>query len=159
MQKQPAPGTCRYHFTSAKEPLPDPRCTPGAVSPAVTPSTLTQTICRPSGYTKSIRPPVSVTGPEKRANAASYGYTGDLHDAEYDHLVSLELGGDPNDPRNLWVEPPSPGHRPGGGPNNPKDQVESKLHTAICSGRVQIRDAQRAIATDWTTALTTLKIK
>ncbi|WP_434096382.1 hypothetical protein [Streptomyces mobaraensis] len=159
MQKQPAPGSCHYRYTSAKEPLPDPACTPGAVSPAVTPATLAQTICRASGYTKGIRPPVSVTGPEKRANAASYGYTGDLHDAEYDHLVSLELGGDPNDPRNLWVEPPSPGHRPGGGPNNPKDAVESRLHTAICSGRVPLRDAQKAIATNWTTALTTLKIK
>nr|WP_308297007.1 hypothetical protein [Streptomyces sp. UNOB3_S3] len=129
------------------------------MSPAVTQSNLAQTICRPSGYTKGIRPPVAVTGPEKIANAASYSDKDSLHDAEYDHLVSLELGGDPNDPRNLWVEPPSPGHQPGGGPNNPKDQVETKLHSAICSGQVQLRDAQQAIATDWTTALTKLKIK
>ncbi|MCC3773303.1 hypothetical protein [Streptomyces sp. UNOB3_S3] len=159
VQEQPAPGTCHYRYTPAKEPLPDPGCTPGAVSPAVTQSNLAQTICRPSGYTKGIRPPVAVTGPEKIANAASYSDKDSLHDAEYDHLVSLELGGDPNDPRNLWVEPPSPGHQPGGGPNNPKDQVETKLHSAICSGQVQLRDAQQAIATDWTTALTKLKIK
>ena len=30
----------------------------------------------------------SVTGKEKRANAAAYGYTGSLGDAEYDHLLS-----------------------------------------------------------------------
>ena len=42
---------------------------------------------------------------EKRANAASYGYTGSWSDIEYDDLVPLELGGDPNDARNLWVEP------------------------------------------------------
>ena len=28
-----------------------------------------------------------------------------MGDAEYDHLISLQLGGDPNDYRNLWVEP------------------------------------------------------
>ncbi|MCF3105442.1 hypothetical protein IPZ58_28195 [Streptomyces roseoverticillatus] len=159
VQKQPARGTCHYRFTPAKEPLPDPACTPGAVSPAVTQANLKQTICNPAGYTKGIRPPVAVTGPEKTANAASYGYKNSLHDAEYDHLVSLELGGDPNDPRNLWVEPPSPGHQPGRGPNNPKDQVESRLHTAICSGQVQLRDAQQAIATDWTSALSRFRIK
>jgi len=42
---------------------------------------------------------------EKRANAASYGYSGSLPDIEYDDLVSRELGRDPNDARNLWVEP------------------------------------------------------
>ncbi|MFJ2400373.1 hypothetical protein ACIOUE_03655 [Streptomyces xanthochromogenes] len=101
-------------------------------------------------------PPASITGAEKTTNAKSYGYTGSLHDAEYDHLVSLELGGDPNDPRNLWVEPPSPGHKSGAGPNNPKDSVESKLHTAICSGKTQLAAAQNAIATDWPNALAKL---
>ncbi|MEV5510220.1 hypothetical protein [Streptomyces orinoci] len=159
VQQQPAPGSCHVHYTRDKQPLPDPKCTPGALNPDVTPATLTSTICRPSGYTKGIRPPVYITGPEKAANAKSYGYNGSLHDAEYDHLVSLELGGDPNDPRNLWVEPPSPGHRPGSGANNPKDVVENKLHAAICSGQVQLRPAQVAIATDWTTALTRLGIR
>lgn len=88
----------------------------------------------------------------------AYGYTGPLHDAEYDHLISLQLGGDPNDPRNLWAEPPSPGHRAGAGPNNPKDAVETHLHTAICHGTVTLTTAQHAIATDWTTAESVLGI-
>ncbi|WP_394298689.1 hypothetical protein [Streptomyces rimosus] len=58
-------------------------------------------MCRTTGYTSKIRPPVPVTSVEKTANARSYGYTASLHDAEYDHLISLELGGDPNDARNL----------------------------------------------------------
>lgn len=74
----------------------------------------------------------------------------------YDHLISLQLGGDPNDPRNLWVEPPDPGHKKGGGVNNAKDPVETKLHTAVCSGKVTLGAAQKAIVTDWTTALSTL---
>jgi hypothetical protein len=59
--------------------------------------------------------------------------------------VPLELGGDPNDPRNLWVEP---GESP-----NPKDGVESKLHQLVCEGRAPLAAAQQAIANDWTTAM------
>ncbi|MFE4022258.1 hypothetical protein ACFXPZ_33495 [Streptomyces sp. NPDC059101] len=158
VQQQPAPGSCHVHYTADKQPLPDPKCTPGATNPKVTPQTLKTTICQ-SGYTKGIRPPVSITGREKTANAKSYGYTGPLHDAEYDHLISLQLGGDPNDPRNLWVEPPSPGHKPGAGPNNPKDGVENKLKAAICSGKADLAKAQQAIAHDWTTALSSLGLK
>ncbi|WP_171165134.1 hypothetical protein [Streptomyces sp. I05A-00742] len=158
VQKQPAPGTCTYRWTAAKEPLPDPKCTPGATNPKVTPATLKTTICR-SGYTKDIRPPTNITGREKTANAASYGYKKSLRDAEYDHLISLQLGGDPNDPRNLWVEPPSPGHKEGAGPNNPKDSVETKLKHAICAGKADLRKAQQAIARDWTTALAAVGVK
>ncbi|MEV6102137.1 hypothetical protein [Nocardia sp. NPDC051981] len=149
---QPAPGSCHYRQTADGQPLPDPNCTPGATNPKVTATNLADTICK-SGYTASIRPNTSITNPEKAANIKSYDYTGDPRDAEYDHLISLELGGDPNDPRNIWVEPPSPGHQAGAGPNNPKDGVETKLHTLICNGKVALVDAQVAIATDWTTAL------
>ncbi|WEP00660.1 hypothetical protein A6P39_043885 (plasmid) [Streptomyces sp. FXJ1.172] len=155
VQQQPPAGSCHYRHEKG-EPLPDLKCTPGATSPAVTQANLAQTICRKGGYTKDIRPPVAVTGKEKKLNAASYGYTGSLGDAEYDHDISLQLGGDPNDARNLWVEPADPGHRPGGGINNKKDPVETKLHTAVCSGKVTLKAAQQAIATDWTTALSRL---
>ncbi|MEZ0068160.1 hypothetical protein ABIA32_004184 [Streptacidiphilus sp. MAP12-20] len=155
---QPSAGSCHYR-ADASQPLPDPACTPGALSPAVTQADLATTICRKGGYTGGIRPPASVTDVEKRKNAASYGYTGSLHDAEYDHLVSLELGGDPNDPRNLWVEPPSPGHQSGAGVNNPKDAVETRLHTAVCGGKVTLSAAQQAIAADWSTAEARLGLK
>ncbi|WP_370146877.1 hypothetical protein [Streptacidiphilus sp. EB129] len=125
----------------------------------MTQATLATTICRSGGYTGTIRPPVGVTNKEKAANARSYGYSAALHDAEYDHLISLQLGGDPNDPRNLWVEPPSPGHTPGAGPNNPKDAVETRLHTAICSKQVTLAAAQQAIDTDWSTAEQRLGLK
>jgi hypothetical protein len=151
VQTQPPAGSCHYRHVGG-QPLPDPACTPGAVNPDVTPATLSSTICRKGGYTSGIRPPVSITNREKVANAKSYSYTDSLHDAEYDHLISLQLGGDPNDARNLWVEPPSPGHKSGAGPNNDKDKTETHLHTAICGGKVTLAAAQMAIATDWTTA-------
>jgi hypothetical protein len=149
---QPAAGSCHYRHTRLGQPLPDVRCTPGALNPKVTQATLVATICR-KGYTATIRPSSSVTAREKRANAASYGYAGRLGDAEYDHLISLELGGDPNDARNLWVEPPSPGHLLGTGPRNPKDTIENQAHALICSGKVTLAAMQRAIAVNWTTAL------
>jgi hypothetical protein len=113
---------------------------------------LNSTICR-SGYSSSIRPPESITSIEKRANARSYGYRGSLAQAEYDHLVSLEIGGDPNDPRNLWVEPPSPGHRADQGFSNPKDAIENRAHELVCSRTVGLVAMQRAMATNWITAL------
>ncbi|MEV6065935.1 hypothetical protein AB0L82_05220 [Nocardia sp. NPDC052001] len=153
VQAQPAPGTCHFGKTADGQPLPDPVCTPGATNPKVTAANLADTICK-SGYTASIRPNSNITGREKEANIKSYAFTGDPKDAEYDHLISLELGGDPNDSRNLWVEPPSPDHKPGAGIANPKDKVENQLHSLVCAGKVALTDAQGAIATDWTTALT-----
>jgi hypothetical protein len=148
VQPQPAPGSCHYRTAADGQTLPDPNCTPGAISPKVTQDTLATTICR-TGYTKSIRPPARITEIEKRENAASYGYTGSLKEVEYDHLVPLELGGDPNDPRNLWIEP--------GASPNPKDGVESRLRELVCEGRVPLAAAQEAIATDWTTALDSVR--
>jgi hypothetical protein len=157
VQQQPAAGSCHFRYENG-EPLEDPKCTPGAISPAVTQANLKSTICRKGGYTSSIRPSTSVTSKEKALNAVSYGYKDRIGDAEYDHLISLQLGGDPNDPRNLWVEPADPGHRTGTGVNNRKDPVEIKLHTAVCGGKVTLAAAQQAIVTDWTTALTTLHL-
>ncbi|GAC1407513.1 MAG: hypothetical protein NVSMB60_28010 [Mycobacterium sp.] len=144
VQPAPAPGSCHYRTAANGQTLPDPSCTPGAINPKVTPDTLDTTICR-SGYTKSIRPPRAITAAEKKASAAAYGDTGPLSGAEFDHLVPLEIGGDPNDFRNLWIEPAaSP---------NPKDSVESTLHELVCAGTVSLAVAQQAIATDWTTAV------
>jgi hypothetical protein len=122
--------------------LPDPRCTPGAVDPAVTQGNLRSTICHP-GYTKVVRPSSSQTSTFKYEVA--YPAYGEPHSkkTELDHLVSLELGG-ANDAANLWPEyPPTP---------NPKDTVENALHAAVCDGRVKLTAAQNAIARNWETA-------
>jgi hypothetical protein len=151
VRQQPEPGSCHYRQAANGEPLPDPNCTPGAVNPKVTQDTIGDTICKP-GYTKSIRPPVSITSVEKRGSAEAYGFTDRIGSAEYDHLVPLEVGGDPNDPRNLWVEPPDPGSE-SSTVNNNKDKVEHQLHELVCSGGMPLATAQEAIAHDWTTAL------
>jgi hypothetical protein len=148
VQPQPALGSCHYGY-SGPYPLPDPHCTPGAISPQVTQGTISSTICS-SGYTETVRPPEDVTEPEKLASARAYGYTGSLHTAEYDHLIPLELGGDPNDPANLWVEP---NDRAGATTvYNSKDTLESRLNSPVCSGQMTLAAARQAIATNWVAA-------
>src|SRR5437868_1855241 len=139
VQSQPAPGSCHARG-SGRFSLPDPHCTPGAISPAVSQADIQSTICS-HGYTRTMRPPESVTEPEKEASLAAYGDTRPLHAYEYDHLVPLELGGAPNDPRNLWPEP--------GASPNPKDAVEDQLRQEVCDGRMTLAQAQSAIATNW----------
>jgi hypothetical protein len=122
--------------------LPDPRCTPGSVDPAVTQGNLRSTICHP-GYTKTVRPPSSATSRFKYDVAYPAYHEPQSRRTELDHLISLELGGS-NDATNLWPEyPPTP---------NPKDKVENALHAAICDGRVKLTAAQNAIASNWETA-------
>jgi len=131
----PAPGTCH-----ARGVFPDPRCTPGAINPAVRQSDIASTICR-SGWSSSVRPPEAYTEPLKRRLMVSYGDTYPIGDYELDHLVSLELGGAPSDPRNLWPE--------FGASPNPKDRVEDAAHEAVCDHRLSLAAAQVDIATNW----------
>lgn len=135
-------------------PLPDPACTPGATNPDVTQDTIDSTICV-SGWTSTVRPPSSYTTALKKKQIVEYGYSDtSLADYEEDHFIPLELGGSPTDPTNLW---PEPRYDTGTGyVSSDKDTVENKLKTAVCNGDVTLADAQNAIATDWTTALSSL---
>jgi hypothetical protein len=135
---------------SAGNYLPDQTCTPGAVDPAVTEATIGSTICV-SGYTTSVRPSTSVTGPEKTASLLDYGMTAGPT-IEYDHLVPLELGG-ASSVSNLW---PEPNKATAAGVNNPKDVVETALKKAVCNHTVQLAAAQAAMASNWITAESTL---
>jgi hypothetical protein len=152
------PGTCHFGH-DGQWVLPDPHCTPGAIDRAVTQETLAETICRPGGYTRSVRPPVSLTRPAKLAAMRAYSAPGPPSAYEFDHLVPLSLGGS-SDTRNLWPEP-NQGSPADFDPSDPyginaKDGVEDALHAAVCAGRVSLAAAQSAIARDWATALSTL---
>lgn len=123
--------------------LPDPRCTPGAINPSITQDNIRNTICVP-GYTKTVRPPASYTTPLKIRLMQSYGFTDSRSNYELDHLIPLEIGGNPYDVRNLWPEP-------GYGEYNfhIKDRYENYLNNAVCSGSLSLSDAQKDIATNW----------
>lgn len=124
--------------------LPDPICTPGSIDQQVTQDNIQQTICV-KGYTTTVRPPVSYTNKLKIQQIIEYGYNDTKNsDYEEDHLISLELGGSPADPKNLW---PEPGKSP-----NPKDKIENLCHQKVCNGEITLSEAQKEIATNWQTA-------
>lgn len=131
-------------------PEPDPVLTPGALNPAVIQSNIASTICV-AGFTTRIRPPTSYTNHLKLVQIAQYGYTDTTPgDFEEDHLISLELGGNPRDPANLWPEPhsaPLPDGTAAG--STVKDGFENYLHRSVCDGSMTLALAQTEIARDW----------
>ena len=133
----PRPQTGAGGLYNMKAPLvPDARLTPGdALEVAAS------DVCV-SGYSKKVRHvPASV----KKQVYAEYGITSrQKGEYEVDHLISLELGGS-NSMRNLW---PQSYHTPIWNARS-KDAVENELHRRICSGQIDIKTAQRMIATDW----------
>lgn len=141
-------GAATSHIGPA-EVYPDAAKTPGALNPAVTQATINSTICV-KGWTATpgLRPTSSyTTALKKKQLAAGYNYHGDLSPASYeeDHFVSLELGGNPTDPKNLW---PEPYNLPTGGAKA-KDAVENYLKAQVCKGSLTLQEAQGAIMGDW----------
>lgn len=129
---------------------PDRLLTPGALNPAVTQATIGSTICV-SGWTATIRPSSSYTTRLKIGQIAAYGYSDTSTSAyEEDHLISLELGGAPSDPRNLWPEPYAMSladGRPTGA--RTKDTFENSLKKEVCAGTILLAQAQADIGVSW----------
>lgn len=127
---------------------PDPFRTPGAVNPDIRQDHIDETICNPDWSTKSVRPPVNYTDKLKREQTYEYSDSDtNPRDYEEDHLIPLELGGNPTDPRNLWPEPNDTSIAGGGARS--KDKVESFLHRQVCSEKMSLDEAQQEIAHDW----------
>jgi hypothetical protein len=131
--------------------LPNSKVTPGAVNPNVTQANIKDNVCK-ANWTGTIRPPVSYTNKLKatqmkstyKSEVETFGASAANY--EEDHLISLQLGGSPTDPKNLWPEPYA------GKNARSKDVIETKLKTMICSGKITLADAQKAIATNWVLA-------
>jgi hypothetical protein len=134
--------------------LPDPLKTPGAVNPNVTQANIQQTICV-ANWTSTIRPPSSYTTKLKVTQLASgYAVNGDTATASYeeDHLISLELGGNPTDPKNLWPE----SYKTTPNAKN-KDSVENWLHKQVCAGAMPLAEAQFLVSNDWLSVYAEIK--
>lgn len=136
--------------SAAQSDLPNSNITPGSVA-----TTDTTAVCRP-GRATEIRPKGALWTHLKEEAYARYGIKrghrsyvdpdGHRHPAyEVDHLVPLELGGSPDDIRNLWPQPITVAKT--------KDKVEDELHKLVCSGQMPLAQAQAAIAKNWTTAV------
>jgi hypothetical protein len=113
---------------------------PGAINPQVTQANIATTICL-TGWTRTVRPPVSYTSALKRRQMRDRHLPGRMSDYEEDHYIPLELGGHPTDVRNLWPQPIREARM--------KDKLESVLNRAVCGGRLTLTQAQRCLVPDW----------
>jgi hypothetical protein len=132
-----------WTFAANASPLPNPWTTPGAINPQVT----EKVICAKGFSTKRIRPPLSYTSKLKRQQMAAAHLKGKPAAYEEDHLISLELGGHPTDPGNLWPELWN-----GRCGAHTKDRLEDRLHKLVCAGKVPLSTAQSEIASNWVMA-------
>lgn len=107
---------------------------PGVLNPDVTQATIGSTICV-HGWTTTVRPPVSYTNALKLEQMKAYGEAGPPSAYQEDHLISLELGGDPTDPKNLWPEPYPRA--------SDVDTIENQLNAEVCSGGISLVEGQR----------------
>jgi hypothetical protein len=127
---------------------PNASLTPGATNPDITQDNIAETICNPHWSTRSIRPREEYTNRLKHEQIDEYGDKDtDARDYEEDHLIPLELGGNPTDPKNLWPEAYDTSIPDGGAKY--KDKVETYLHDEVCAGRLPLAQAQQQIAVDW----------
>jgi hypothetical protein len=116
--------------------LSNPKITPGRLNPNVQQATIKKTICK-SGWTKTIRPPVSYTNKLKIQQMVLYGETGSPSMYEEDHFIPLELGGAPRNPKNLWPEPRSQ--------SKLSDPLENQLKRKVCKGSMKLATARATI--------------
>jgi hypothetical protein len=129
---------CGGSSTPASAVLASATLTPGSLNPDVTQATIGSTICT-RGWTATVRPPSSYTSALKAKQMPEYGESGPASGFQEDHLVSLELGGNPTDPANLWPEP------------YPRaadvDKIENELNAKVCSGELTLAQGRRKEAT------------
>ena len=128
--------------------LPNKAITPGVLNKDVNQNNIKDNICK-VGWTKTIRPTVTYTNKLKLEQLkGDYKYFTSVFGTEpskyeEDHLISLQLGGHPSDPKNLFPQPYA------GNNARKKDVLETKLKKMVCAGTLKLADAQKMIATDW----------
>ena len=139
---------CAIYFANGL-PLPDRRCTPGAINPSITVDTLRdplwRTRCTRGCDTSESQKLIVYGWYQETSNDATQA----ARNCELDHLVPLELGGS-DGLGNVWPMC--------GGADDPsgikyfeiKDRVENYLARQVRTGEMTLSDAQRGIASNWT---------
>ena len=141
---------------------PDIVKTPGMKNLDISQSNIDQTICNSNWSTKSIRPSVQYTNSLKSQELNSgYNYKGDTNPKNYelDHLIPLELGGNPTSEQNLWPEPYNTAINKQTIGAHEKDRVENSLHKEVCNSDITLQKAQEIITSDWYACYLTIKNK
>ena len=124
--------------------FPDPKDTPGAMSPEVTQANILETVCQ-SAWLERIQPSASYIDELKAKQIEALQLKGGSKDYEEDHLVPMCAGGHPTDPRNLW-----PQRATGDWNYKVKDGFETFVCKSLCRGNLTLEAAQRAfLEPDW----------
>lgn len=144
-----AAGGCHTRLVNGY-PVPDSNCTPGAINPTITAAVLRS----PAFRTACLRQQVTT----EHKKAQTYRWYSIAHPSnnaagsqscELDHLVSLELGGaDTLD--NIWPQCGPPGVALNQRYFKQKDLVENYLAWKVRRGEMNLAQAQKGIAADWT---------
>jgi len=98
----------------------------GAVTPNVTQSNLSTTVCL-TGYTTSVRPPSSYTQAWEKAHGGGI-------DTVVDHITPLCAGGDPFNYANYQLQFKPDSYR--------KDTTERLVCKMLCNGKLTLDEAQ-----------------
>ena len=124
--------------------LPDRTLTPGAIDPAVTQNNIQSTVCV-RGYTDKVRPHKKYTNRLKHEQIEQYRLADrNVRNYELDHLIPLNIGGNPSDPKNLW-----PQSRQGEWSAEQKNDLEFVVYKMVCQGEITLLEAQQRMAKDW----------
>lgn len=127
--------------------LPDANQTPGSVDSVVNQANIQSTVCV-KGYTQRVRPDKTYTNRLKREQLRQYQYADtDPRKYELDHLIPLNIGGHPTDPRNLWPQP-----RTGEWSAEQKNELEWIVYKMVCRGELTLTEAQQRVASNWVEA-------
>lgn len=113
-----------------------------SITPGVTLQASAEQVCTPGWAGKHRQ---SLTPLERGWILGVYGYPPGQKVAEYDHLVSLELGGG-NGVKNLWPTVDAVAAKR-------KDRLEGALHRLVCTGKLTLAAAQERIRRYWTDPL------
>jgi esterase/lipase superfamily enzyme len=144
----PPKNSCEVRLSNGF-PIPDPSCTPGAVNPTVTLDVLRDPAYRTS-CAKNRR-----ASSQQRTSVYDWYRIGRPRDdganptCDLDRLIPLELGGT-DTPDNIWPQCGPPGVRSSQRYFKQKDLVEKYLVAQVKSGEIDLAEAQRGIAADWT---------
>jgi hypothetical protein len=118
--------------------LPSRTRTPGAINRAVTQKTIRKTICVAS-WTRKTQPSVAYASKLRLRQMKQYGEVGNPRAYEEDHMIPIELGGAPRNPKNLWPEPRAQSKR--------SDPLEGTLRRNVCAGTLTLAAARKRIVT------------
>jgi hypothetical protein len=90
-------------------------------------------LCRP-GYATSVRPSLEVSQRLKLALCSQHHIADCHHGWILDHIIPLELGGDPVADSNLQLQTFAAAHA--------KDLVENETRRQYCAGKITLEQAQ-----------------